>query len=142
LALKVGSTTQKIQNWYKIKRRRFNDIRKKHFDKTVTNALLKEYEKNKYPDQQTKVKLALQVGLTLQQVSRWYKSKRRRFNDAKKKNFDETVKNALLKEYEKNKYPDQQTKVKLALQVGLTLQQVSIWFKNARKKLNKSKKIK
>ncbi len=84
MALKVGSTTQKIQNWFKIKRRRFNDIRKKHFDKTVTNALLKEYEKNKYPDQQTKVKLALQVGLTLHQVSIWFINARKKLNKSKK----------------------------------------------------------
>ena len=139
LALQVGLTSKQVQNWFHKRRLKLNESKNSRFNVTTTKILNEEYEKNKYPDQQTKVKLALQVGLTLQQVSRWYKSKRRRFNDIKKKYFDETVTNALLKEYEKNKYPSKQSFDRIASKVNLTFEQVCSWFKYKRNKLNESK---
>lgn len=52
-----------------------------------------------------------------------------------KKNFNVTTTKYLLEEYEKNKYPDRQSKDRIALKLNLTSLQVQYWFENRRKKL-------
>ena len=49
-------------------------------------------------------------------------------------NFKVTTTN-YLEEYEKNKYPDRQSKDRIALKGNLTSLQVQNWFENRRKKL-------
>lgn len=48
--------------------------------------------------------------------------------------FKEKSRNALKESYKKNKYPTQDEKKKLAKETGLTLTQVSNWFKNRRQR--------
>lgn len=48
--------------------------------------------------------------------------------------FKEKSRNALKESYAKNKYPTQDEKKKLAKETGLTLTQVSNWFKNRRQR--------
>ena len=45
----------------------------------MKEALLKEFGKNKYPDDSTKATIASNIGLTNQQVKYWFDSRRRKF---------------------------------------------------------------
>jgi hypothetical protein len=64
------------------------------------------------------------------------------FDNKKKKRdriyFDSEMKNILLKEYEKNKYPSKHKISELAFELNITSKNVGIWFLNRRRKLSSS----
>ena len=136
IALKVGLTSKQIHNWFQNKRRKLNETKNKQLKLKTTEELLEEYEINKCPNKQSLARIALKVGLSSKQVYYWFHYRR---NKLKTNQFKFKIEKILLKEYEKNKYPDKQSKDKIASKVGLTSKKVSTWFQNGRQTLNETK---
>jgi hypothetical protein len=106
----------------------------------ITVALVKEYEKNKYPDQSSKKKIAAQNGLTTKQVKYWFHNRRQKLDDTIQREtfrFDKKITKVLQKEYDKNKYPDDSAQARIASKSGLTKIQVKRWFEKRRQKFKK-----
>ena len=101
--------------------------------------MLKEYEQNKYPDDSVRARIALNIGLTRQQVKCWFDKRRRKIKETNKKYFNKTTVEVLLKEYVKDKYPNDSTQARIASITDLTKQQVKRWFDKRRHKLNQVK---
>ncbi len=59
--------------------------------------LPQSHEKNKYPDKEFKVRLALQVGLRTQQVIRWFINRRHMFIDSKNRRLNVTITEQFVK---------------------------------------------
>jgi hypothetical protein len=139
IASKVGLTSQQVIDWFENRRKKLNETKENRFHAKITKSLLKEFEKNKYPDKQSVDRIALKVNVTANQVKSWYEYTRKKLNESKEKGFDEKITKSLLDEYDKNKYPDKQSVDKVALKVNLTAKQVKTWYENRRKKLNETK---
>jgi hypothetical protein len=87
--LRFKASPLSIENWFKKRRKKLNETTKgknNKFNETITHLLNEEYKKNKFPDKQTKYRLASKVSLTSQQVENWFKNTRKKLKDTKKKN--------------------------------------------------------
>jgi hypothetical protein len=94
----------------------------------ITVALVKEYEKNKYPDQSSKKKIAAQNGLTTKQVKYWFHNRRRKLNETNESfHFEDEITKVLIEEYKQSKYTDDSAKARVILKTGLTKKQVIDW---------------
>ncbi len=141
IASKVNLTSKQVCKWFTYNRQKLNESKSKiiKFNEKTRKALIKEYEKNKYPNKQYLDRIASKVDLTYKQVSSWFKHRREKLKETNNKNFNSKITNSLLKEYEKNKYPSKQSFDRIASKLNLTFEQVSSWFKYKRNKLNESK---
>ena len=113
------------------------------FPTSIKQALEQAYEKDKDPSLETRKALAVDLGLTPEQVRVWFKDKRKKERraeehpDAVKYNgagFPTSAKQVLEQAYKKDKRPSLETRKALAAQLGLTPHQVSSWFSDKRKR--------
>jgi hypothetical protein len=110
--------------------------------------LNKKFLKNQRPNQDEIKIITSNTILTNKQVSNWFLNKRldeKKILQPKNKTtitkfqFENTKKEYLLNEYDKNKYPNKQTLERISLEINLTPKQVETWFKNKRHQLDDKK---
>ena len=145
LASETNTTHKQVRNWFTNKRRNARIIRiktKKNLNKRLISSkinkiLLKEYENNRYPSEETINELVLKSNLSQIQIKRWFNRTRYKLNKTNRNyqlaNFK--TKQFLLNEYEKNKYPDSKTIERLALETNLSTKKVYNWFRTQRSEL-------
>ncbi|KAL3088165.1 hypothetical protein niasHT_026241 [Heterodera trifolii] len=121
----------------------FTLAKREEYTSDQWKELESEFEKIKYPDDYTCEEVAKEMGLTAEQVNKWFKSRRSRERNrerlddymaqSEKKHFISSVRLTKLEsEFEKTKYPDISMRKKMAAENRLTEKQVKIWFCNRR----------
>ena len=142
----LGLETKQISTWFKNMRKRdeHNGTSPRQI-RSVVDAhqkiiLTKSYQETKYPNTQQTKELGKQLGLDTKQISIWFKSMRKsdKLNGTCPRQFRRVVnadqKIILTKSYLETKYPDTQQTKELGKQLGLETRQISIWFKNMRRR--------
>jgi len=119
-----------------------------NLSEATISYLDKKFQKNQRPTQNEIKLITSNTILTNKQVSNWFLNKRlnekkilqpENKNKITKYQFENTKKEYLLNEYDRNKYPSKQTLERISLEINLTPKQVETWFKNKRHQLDDKK---
>jgi len=126
----------------------------KSLPKPTVDYLTKKFTQNPRPNKNKLKKIASNAKLNYKQVNIWFLNQRLKQksnsnsnmkqtktvlnNTNSSRNFNTKIIKALLNVYNKNKYPDKFLKEKIAAKTGLIKQQVDLWFRKRRYKLNES----
>jgi hypothetical protein len=136
LALKTNLSQIQIKRWFSRTRNKLNETNRNYLltNSKMKQLLLNEFKINKYPDSKTIERLALETNLSTKKVYNWFRTQRSelKLKIFFKNNNNSDMKQVLLKEYNKNKFPNEQTVKKLAAKLNLTSAQVKRWFNNTR----------
>jgi len=119
-----------------------------NLSEATISYLDKKFQKNQRPTQNEIKLITSNTILTNKQVSNWFLNKRlnekkilqpENKNKITKYQFENTKKEYLLNEYDRNKYPSKQTLERISLEINVTQKQVETWFKNKRHQLDDKK---
>ncbi|KAG9440307.1 hypothetical protein H6P81_020472 [Aristolochia fimbriata] len=126
----------------------------KVFGESICKRLQLSLKENMFPSRYTKQNLSMELGITVQQVNKWFENARRnlcRSTEKEASEMDNTISKEttrvkskiidtqgemkLCQSLKENIYPSRETKKQLSEKLGITFQQVSRWFANARRSL-------
>ena len=106
--------------------------------KNILHQWSEENDNNLNPDQDTQRKLATLASITYNQVSRWFRDRRKRskVDTSGCRLLSQANVEILEAFYRKKRYPNSNDRELLAMQLGITERQVSTWFYNQKKLYN------
>ncbi|XP_068656187.1 homeobox protein HOX1A isoform X2 [Aristolochia californica] len=128
----------------------------KVFGESISKRLHLSLKENIYPSRERKENLSKELGITVQQVSKWFENARRNLRRSTEKEASEIDDTAsketspvkaqikdmaaemkLCQSLKENMYPSRETKEQLSEELGITVPQVSKWFEHARRGLRR-----
>ena len=150
LADRIGLKHLRVQHWFRYRRFQDKDFDQDHpvitkqirIEASARCVLDEAYQKNKYPTQQEMYALADRVGLKKDKVQNWFHKKRYLDKDANnRKRFTADQYRSLQAAFQMNTRPSTKEKETLAMNIGLSLYQVTSWFTSTRVKTGSSHTI-
>ena len=160
LAKKLEMPESEVTMWFKNRRALPSDIDlenkndssspkkriRRDFSEFQKQELENEFETNKYVDQNDISNLAERLEIEESRVKQWFINRRNRQkmsenngeyspDKRKRKDFSDFQKQELEKEYESNKYLDQEETSELAKKLNLDESKITTWFKNRRNQI-------
>lgn len=133
IAARLNLSMRQIATWYRNRRTKLN--RRKRVPTHLTNYLIKEYNKNKQPDEQQIQAMSNKTKLPIECITNWFENRRK----TKEKNKRAIAfADYLSKKYNENKYPNRESIKQMALETNLTPKKITIWFRSKRARLKQT----
>jgi len=133
IAKKTNLSVRQISAWYRNRRKKLQ--RRKRVPTHLVNYLVKEYNKNKQPNEDDLERMSQRTKLPVDCVTSWFEKKRSK-KEKTKRAFAHT--DYLNKKYNENKYPSKQQIKQMASETNLTAKKITIWFRSRRARLKQT----
>ncbi|KAK8918448.1 Homeobox protein HOX1A [Platanthera zijinensis] len=119
----------------------YSSTRRTKYGIANKKKLYDAFQENQYPTKEKKECLAQELGMTFQQVTKWFGNARHSSTAASTppkptdsiRTAEKPYKKKLKEAFQENQYPSKGKKEELAQELGMTSRQVSRWFESARR---------
>jgi len=130
----LALSQDRVTKWFVNYRQKLGTARQ-YFSPKKAKYLKKIYEKNPYPNKQTQIQISEHLAVSQDKVYNWFINRRRKLGLSTTPLFNPKEVKYLKESYEKNPYPNKQTRIEISEHLVVSQNRITRWFQNHRKKL-------